>query len=144
VHQPYASLIAAGVKRYETRSWQPGRRLRARHSILLIHSSKANGDEQRGAEMFIGSRFPDAINQARGLWDGVYPRFPQGMIVAAVRYMGAHPVAALHATLDERERAVGNYKDGRWAWELDLLKVPDRPIPVRGQQGIWFWEGAIT
>ena len=142
LHQPYASLIASGEKEYETRHWQPGSLRRG--DILLIHAGKANGRQQRDLLKFLESRFPDAIQKARDLHDMTFPKFPLGMIVCAVRYHGAFRVESIRDGLSEKERAFGNYKYGRWAWKLEVLRVPDMPIAATGKQGIWKWKADVT
>lgn len=64
---------------------------------------------------------------------------PLGCIVAACRLIAVHRVETL-TSLTELERAVGNYAPGRYAWELDVMKLPAEPIPAAGKQGIWDWE----
>lgn len=137
--QPWASLIAAGWKEFETRTWQPGKRLVAGKSILMIHAAKYNGREPRIWRQYIEWRMPEAVDDIEALWpdcDG----YPLGAIVCACRFMGAHHVEVIRDDLYEQELMLGDYKDGRYAWELEVLKVPGKPIPAKGSQGIWYWE----
>lgn len=138
LHQPYANLIAAGVKRYETRHWRP--LSMSPGSILMIHAAKANNRQLRDTPKFLRARFPVEVDKAFNLFPQLAPRLPLGKIVCAVRYIDCHKVEAIRDTLSESERAFGNYKDGRYAWELELLKVAHPPIPAVGKQSIWMWE----
>jgi len=39
----------------------------------------------------------------------------------------------------EKDYALGDYTDGRWAWGLKNPIEYDKPIPAHGHQGIWRW-----
>ena len=41
--------------------------------------------------------------------------------------------------LSEQERALGDFTPGRAAWLVKVVEVFERPIPMRGQQGLWEW-----
>jgi hypothetical protein len=34
----------------------------------------------------------------------------------------------------------GDWRPGRYAWELDDVRVMATPVPIRGMQGLWKWE----
>ena len=38
------------------------------------------------------------------------------------------------------EIAIGDWTPGRYAGELDNIKLFSLPIPARGRQGLWNWE----
>lgn len=38
------------------------------------------------------------------------------------------------------ELVYGDFNKGRFAWDLANVKVLDKPIPVRGMQGLWTWD----
>jgi hypothetical protein len=43
-------------------------------------------------------------------------------------------------TIEEQtkiERATGDWKPGRYAWELQNIKALVEPIPYKGKQGLW-------
>ncbi|MBA7528369.1 hypothetical protein ES705_20552 [subsurface metagenome] len=46
----------------------------------------------------------------------------------------------LRKDIDQRELAFGDYSDGRFAWEMELIRRFDPPIPARGHQGFWWWD----
>ncbi len=41
----------------------------------------------------------------------------------------------------EQELALGDWTPGRYAWELANVKMLPQPIPIKGKQGLWNWEG---
>ncbi|MNI93920.1 hypothetical protein D3C73_1519400 [compost metagenome] len=45
------------------------------------------------------------------------------------------------ADIDGDEYAFGWYEEGRYAWELRNIFPLVEPIPAKGQQGFWNWEG---
>jgi hypothetical protein len=42
----------------------------------------------------------------------------------------------------EKERRWGDFTPGRFAWILDDVRKLDEPIPAKGRQGLWDWDGA--
>lgn len=59
--QPWASLIACGVKPYETRHWAPPRELIGQR--IAVHAAKKIGPENRGfAEDIICGRYGDDVD----------------------------------------------------------------------------------
>ena len=125
--EPYASLIAEGHKRYETRNWSTSYR-----GFLAIHASKKwDGALKRETEWLAG--------QFAVLSNYFDRSFPLGCVLCAVELVDVHRTEDIRDELSELELAVGNYADRRFAWEMKVVKVPDAPIPAKGQQGIWEW-----
>ena len=127
ITQPYASFIADGFKRYETRSWPVGFR-----GNIAIHAAKRWNKRLASYLNQMTLDFPELEKYS-------YTKPPLGVIVAACRVLNCHRVEAIRDQLSPLERAVGDYSDGRFAWELELVKLPDQPIPATGKQGIWEW-----
>lgn len=139
LHQPYANLIAAGQKHYETRGWQP--RSVPIGSIMMIHAAQANNKQIRLNEKYLRLQFPAEVDKARALFSGESLfTYPRGMIVCACRLVGVHRVEDIRDELSHQERGFGNYQDGRYAWELNVVRVAHPPVRMKGKQGIWRWE----
>lgn len=124
--QPWASLMAAGLKTIETRHWPTRYR-----GLLMIHAAKRlMSVEEHGL-----------------LWDwqveGLVPQdfggapfsLPFGAIVAVVDLVYCLPTTEI--IVGEREQAFGNYSTGRWAWITRNPRAVNPPIPYRGRQGIF-------
>jgi hypothetical protein len=129
VMQPWASLIACGAKRYETRSWATSYR-----GPLAIHASAGF---PRGAR----ARLDDAAF-ALALARGGYPSagaLPLGRVVAVAVLADCVPTVPLVDGLDSEERAFGDYAPGRWAWRLEGVRALPAPVPARGRLGLWEW-----
>jgi hypothetical protein len=143
--QPWASLVAIGAKRIETRSWATKYR-----GPLAIHASKAlwkfNGKDE--IERLIGLT----------LWEsGLYHQpkdLPYGAVIATcnlvdVRYMlqgklyryenGAVIAGGGIPMPSEPELSFGDYTLGRFAWVLEDVRQLPEPIPAKGHQSLWNW-----
>lgn len=136
--QPWATLVAIGAKRIETRSWTTRYR-----GPLAIHASRRLLPAEarlccvvpfRTALEAGGYRFDDASRASRR-----NPfRLPLGMIVAVANLVEVRQITASNIP-NEPERSFGDYTPGRYAWLLsDIVCVPE-PIPARGSLGLWEW-----
>lgn len=153
--QPWATLIAAGAKRIETRNWAPHYRGR-----LAIHAAKGlNGLKhdpyervtagelrQRLADLVNSSPFWEALREAPGVAcdQGGHvdaDSLPRGAIVAtcelAVVVSTELRDAWLNHSGSNRERAFGNFNPGRYCWLLDDVVPLPQPLPARGEQMLW-------
>lgn len=156
LHQPYASLIAAGAKRIETRDWFP-QCLRP-GQLVAIHAAKHwTSDERALCEEDPFFHRYLTLAQRRGLWSwAATPTQYLGGVVAIARFQGAYPTeeigrTALHGRLppaftvqkrlwiSDHEAAFGNYAPGRYGWVFSEVR-PVAIIPVRGQQGLFEWD----
>lgn len=132
--QPWATLLARGDKRFETRGWSTRYR-----GLMLIHAARQWSLRMAKAcyeEPFFsilsagGTVFParcDAVRLARlGL--------PFGAIVAIAELVDVVPTEGLE--LSGTERAFGDFRHGRYAFLYSNLFELE-PIPCRGEQGLF-------
>lgn len=130
--QPWASLVAAGAKRWETRSWRPreigGCRPRDYRGLLAIHAARTTYHPPFMPRL-------EAVMARANL--PLVDDLPRGSIVALVRILRIVKTEEIRDSpkIDADERAVGDWSDGRFGWELELLGVPTVPIPFRASQG---------
>lgn len=134
--QPWASLIACGAKRIETRSWATKYR-----GPIAIHAGKAlpSNDRQIIADT---------------LYEKQLFHLPLGAVIASADFVDCVRIDVINAEKIEaataarlanfqwifgREFAFGDYTPGRYAWILDNVRRID-PIPAKGQQGLWNWD----
>lgn len=128
LHQPWASLMATGVKKIETRSWKTSYR-----GPLAIHASK------RKIEMDNDTVRDIAFAVTFGRDECV---FPHGAIVGVCNLvdciqMNIYTVAnALISVSSNNELLYGQYGTGRYMWITENM-IEIEPIPYRGQQGLW-------
>ena len=133
--QPYASLLAYGLKRYETRSWRAAAYYEGK--LFVIHAAKKWDDTT--LHYAYDPIFDAALTEA-----GQHPgKLPLGCALETARLVRCIPTDGLADVLSERERAFGDYHSGRWAWQFAEARPFAKPMPMRGQQGIWQWEGTL-
>lgn len=130
LHQPWASLIAAGLKQYETRSWPTSYR-----GLLAIHAGQQSGDFDLTAVLTDKERTK------------LPAELPSGAIVCIAHLVDVVKSEAISSDPEfevSRESRLGNFAPGRYGWKLELVKVFDPPVPARGAQGLWNWEMPIA
>ena len=141
LHQPWATLIADGVKTIETRSWSPHRNQIGRR--IGIHASRFVAIKRN----HIDPETWDEMVRLHGLrWA---KEIPKGAMVATAVLKAAYRVRKLEkdrALLVDTERTIpvdphGDYTPGRWLWVLEDIRPIDPPIPATGRLGLWNWDG---
>ncbi|MFP4977082.1 ASCH domain-containing protein [Paenibacillus sp. CN-4] len=141
--QPWASLIAQGDKRFETRGWRTHYR-----GWLAIHAGKKRDKQACLREPF------RSLLQAYGEGGG---KLPSGAVVAVCRLTECYRVkkapdelngltvldSGRHRLVWEEEEPqllFGDYAEERYAWQLSDIQPLSSPIPASGKQGLWEWE----
>ncbi len=116
--QPWASLVACGYKRIETRSWSTNYR-----GMIAIHAAKSF---PRWAREFAEDE--RSVGRVTG-------ELPLGAIVAVCRLLDIKSTHDIEPSALERH--LGDYTPGRCAWLLDEVAALDEPIICRGALGLW-------
>lgn len=141
--QPWATLVACGAKRIETRS-----RATATRGWLAIHVAKAFPPEAyrladtppfRAALSSAGDVPKSASGSANDSW-----LLPRGQVIAIARLTNIVRLPSTELVITEQERAFGNYADGRDAWIFSAVHALPAPIPARGALGLWRWDIPVT
>ena len=158
LYQPWASLMAAGVKRVETRSWATPHR-----GPLLIHASRTWTRELVKVAR-LGPAFKVALEAMGVTWTHgggnrlARPSLQLGAVIGRVevvecfrtedlghigfdaatvrRPAGGGPIS-VPLLIDDTERAFGDYTPRRWAWLCENAVTFPVPIPVTGRQGLF-------
>lgn len=134
--QPWASLIANGQKRIETRSWYTPHR-----GEIAIHAGKKLEPDSVGWFQEEHDWFAEL-----GIED--IDALPRGCVIATARL--THCVKFEHGATHRinqtgqyppYETWLGDFSPGRFGWVLSDVKPINPPIPARGYQGLWDWEG---
>ena len=152
LHQPWASLIAEGIKTIETRSWAPPKALIGQR--IAIHAAKKMMPWPYNPE-----KYPD-VPELQALAAVGTPPIPLGDVVATavladawqvdhdslpVVQRNGHPMVYQKLKLDGTTRKFaaadpyGDFEPGRWLWFLEDIKKLDPPVPAIGHQGFWSW-----
>ena len=76
------------------------------------------------------------------LWGAIGGKtdLPRGAVLGTVEIVDCVPVEEVISTLSERERLLGDYSPGRFAWVPKNPVAFDTPVPAKGKQGWWNWE----
>lgn len=150
--QPWASLLACGAKRYETRSWHTSYR-----GQIAIHAAKKpfDTDSYLDGELY---QFAKALNLP-DIYS--FDKLPRGCVIALAELVecweitanghtngsdkAAHIVGGVYGgkanIVEGREILFGDWTPGRYAWEFANMTMLPEPIPTKGMQRIWNWEG---
>lgn len=121
--QPWASAMAYGWKRIETRHWSTSYR-----GPLAIHAAKRWTWEERD-EWECARR----DNPELRLPD----RPPLGAVVAVCRLVDIRPTELLRGRINGQECRWGDYSDRRFGWIFEDIRALPEPIPFRGAQGFF-------
>jgi len=138
--QPWASLVAIGAKKIETRNWSTGYR-----GPVVIHAAKSFPAWAR--ELCITEPFATVLRRGghRFMSDDEFA-FGAGIAIARlvdVRRIDMALRAQVIATGLPNELDFGNYETGRYAWFLDDVQPFPTPIPAKGALGLWDWTGPL-
>lgn len=132
VPQPYASLIAHGVKTVESRSWQPAPEMFDPGIVLLIRAGRDVDPEAIKSE---------PIREALVGRCALDPDdLPRSAVIAVVNAYRAGPWPAGLALQTAKEQApYGDLSEGRFLWFLSTV-VERLPEPVKCKTGRHLWE----
>lgn len=154
--QPWASLIAHGIKTIETRSWPPPKSLIGQR--IAIHAAKRWTRAER--DLCLTHEFREVLEPLRSnlgglvFYENALPLIlPRGVVVCTAvlkdswmvnvhdDHDGAR-VATSHFEIHAPVRTApidqwGDFAPGRWLWFLDDIQTFSEPIAVRGRQGIF-------
>jgi len=153
IWQPWASLIACGAKKFETRSWATKYR-----GPIAIHAAK------KDVYSIINKLPPDVAFYIPCVMKRVYKTDSkiqerlagvQGCIIATAEltncfHIVSNPDFGICASVEsqdpyglryiipsQREMLFGDWTPGRYAWQLANVKMLPEPIPAKGKQRLW-------
>ena len=149
IWQPWASLLVAGIKLHETRSWPTTHR-----GPLLIHAAKRWSRPQRDAiastpglrHALRHLRSPN--DETAKLAPGDLPAhlahaatLPRGSLLGLVHLTTCLPADDALALLTPEQRRLehplGHFTPTRFAWHCHPVETFTPPLPAVGQQGFW-------
>ena len=140
--QPWASLMAVGAKKIETRSWSTPYR-----GYVAIHAAKKWNADLR--ETAMGVMFQAALQSecsVKAVHDESVKRYspstlPRGCFVAVGRLQHCFSTtdhSKLIPTCDERW--FGDYSEDRFMWVFDEIWKLSSPVYAIGQRNLWHIE----
>lgn len=134
IWEPYATLIAWGAKKIETRSWSAPKNLIGKP--LLIHAAKRfNAETKYDVErcryaLMHSETFEPPTGPCRSWTIGD----TLGCVLAVSALERCEEAIGEY---DELEHEFGDLRPGRYAWHLCPVFALSRPVPWRGSQGLW-------
>jgi hypothetical protein len=133
IWQPWASLLMAGIKAYETRSWAPPASLLGERTA--IHAAKTPVGFERLAP-HLCPLIPGMAEAQSG--EDLHAIMPLGCLLGtAILAFALSTDSDLAADILPCETALGDWSPGRWAWRFTDHQPLATPIPYRGQQGVF-------
>lgn len=138
--EPWASLIACGAKKIETRIWETSYR-----GKIAIHAAKST----KCLEMADKDSFRYALKSNAGIMKDQQTGllFSPGYVIAVADLVdcaqfahslipGRNTILLKNQEVGKSEIEFGDCTPGRWGWILKNVQRIE-PIPARGQQRIW-------
>lgn len=131
--QPWASLIALGEKKIETRSWRINYR-----GPILIHAGKKIDSAIAKTHPFV-----DVLNKHEIIR---IQDMPIGSIIARCNLVDCLRIThedGIESQLEndfivrDNEYCFGDYSTGRFAWILDNIEPLKEPIQAKGHLSLW-------
>lgn len=152
LHQPWASFIALGIKKYETRSWAT----KYRGKLLVCSAKKKYIPDSCFVNQVFDLTDMGAFHRTRLDFLGTntqYTEFlPMGKVLCVVDLVSCLKMESYPSPKQENiiledvpklEKLCGDWTPGRHAWELaNLIPLPN-PIPIKGKQGLWIPNSSI-
>lgn len=141
--QPWASAIALGLKRVETRSWPTKHR-----GPIAIHAAKTKKGVRLGASFDVVCAVAHRLG-IQETWMGkrraIEDAVPFGAIVAVAEIVRCELCDPDIIAAEGRARgnagvievAMGDWIPGRWLWRLDKIRAVEPPVPALGRQGVF-------
>jgi hypothetical protein len=112
--------MADGAKRNETRSWSTA----YRGDLVICSARRKPTIQETGLDP---AEFAEAMRLC-----------PFGFALCVVRLSGCVKITASFAnSLTQRERDLGDYTPGRYAWVTEDLRELAKPVPVVGKRGLF-------
>lgn len=130
--------VAKLGKHIETRSWYTAYR-----GPLAIHSAKHIPLVAK--EICLTKPFQDAFAAVGINYNGdtqLSRILPCGVVMAVTNMVDCQLITqGVECSIPpEPERSFGDYRPGRFMWDLRDIKQMPEPIPVKGRQGLWICE----
>lgn len=145
IWQPWASLIMAGVKPWEFRSWRAPRSVVGQRIAIHAGARPMVAREIRDLLERLGDRRTAPLT---GLVVGaslpiLERAFREPKIFPLKHVLGTALLGDPRLARDIYPESFTSDSDrlehSNWAWPLTLVKPLEPPVPARGAQGLWDW-----
>jgi hypothetical protein len=144
--QPHVAAIALGLKPWETRGWSTTYR-----GPLALHAAKREWNDidpwHAEASERLMRRCSDLISEVNPQAELMHHARAKkylhervlvfGAIVCIADVTGCENTGLLRSRIPPEHEFWGDFSDGRYAFKLANVRLLDRPLPWRGQQGFF-------
>ncbi len=153
IWQPWASLAAIKEKGYETRSWATRYR-----GPIAIHAAKRPFDPMDFA--VFDPRLAGAIVGAFDKVGMSVHLLPFGCIIATAELVDCYRIQVCpkshrvslydscgnqtSVSISSKEILFGDWTSGRFAWDFRNVVMLPEPVPAKGGQRLWNWDGHLA
>ena len=144
IWQPWASLIVAGCKPYEFRTWPASRHLWGQR--IAIHAAARPVRKAEVAEWLLRLRGPDAGSTALirepAVEEKVTGLLPLGVVLGTALLGEPRRGSEIVEEFGGPPSNPAREQHSDWGWPLTDIEPFNEPVPARGAQGFWMWERA--
>ena len=149
IWQPWASLIMAGCKPFEFRTWPAPRHLWGQR--IAIHAAARPVRRAEVAEWLLRLRSPDAWSTALirepaiEILEKVHASpgiLPRGVVLGTALLGKPRPGSEIVEGFGGPPSNAAREQHSHWGWPLTAIEPFNEPVPARGAQGFWMWERA--
>lgn len=131
LYNPWAWFVIKGLKRFETRSWRPNNLQIG--DLFVIHAGKRFSADERA---YCQRESIRAVLWRHGILDPKN-QLPFGSALGIVKLISVRRTEDVRDLITSQEQAFGNFANKRFAWELEVVKVFEKPVSMPGAQGIF-------
>jgi predicted transcriptional regulator len=138
IKQPWASLIANGIKDIENRTWKLPEKYKGQR--VLIHASAKSADFWDYPNAGIVHDFIDKITKT----GTDYSQYPHGAIIGSVQLVDCvinHP--SIWAEKSYKAQSPGHEDLVIYNWILANPILFPEPIPAKGKLSFWDYNGTL-
>lgn len=135
--QPWASLLAVGPKKYETRSWKTKHR-----GWIAIHAAATFNRLVTDAYQRFEKELREIVLLATPKNSSATWAIPRGAVVAVAKLIHCGETSRSSDFIPDLAAVLpyGDYSPGRWIWVFSEIVPVEPAIPAIGRQGLWNWD----
>lgn len=135
VWNPFALLLVNGFKIFETRTWAAprsliGQRVGIASTKTINPAQKAHFGDEEFQSFYSKLGMPDTLAE-----------MPNGfMLGTAILESSNLMTPEFMDDVSDEEKQYGWWAENNYGWRMTDPVAFERPVSVRGQQGIWNWD----
>lgn len=139
IWQPFALLLVRGFKHFETRTW-PAPASLIGQTVGIASTRLIRPEQKVHFESAEFQEFYGRLNLPENLID-----LPHGYLLGTVVLDSVELMTPeFMDDVSNEEKAYGWWQEGHYAWRTRHPEALDHPIPIRGAQGIYNWDGDLN